>query len=95
MEGIPKYSDVGGGATQKTFKQDAKTVRARMLRDPTGHLLAGFGQLEFLTLLGSKLSGEARGVHVAFMDTWDFENADNPAIAEAQDVEESHQLWRN
>ena len=59
MEGIQMYYS-GGGATPKSFKQDAKAFYARMLRDSQEHLLAGFGQWEFLALLGARLSGEAR-----------------------------------
>ena len=43
MEGIQKYAGVGGGVTQKTFKQDAKAVYQKMLRDHREHQLAGFG----------------------------------------------------
>ena len=31
MEGIQKYSGVGGGTTQKSFKQDTKAVYNKML----------------------------------------------------------------
>ena len=33
MEGIQKYFGVGGGTTQKSFKQDTKAVYKKMLRD--------------------------------------------------------------
>ena len=33
----------------------------------------------FLTRLGSALGGEARDVHTAFMEDYDFDNKDNPA----------------
>ena len=48
MEGIQKYSGIGGGT-----KQDTKAVYNKMLRDHREHLLAGFGQWEFRGLLGS------------------------------------------
>ena len=94
MEVIWKCSG-GGGTTQKSFEQDAEAVYSKMLRDHREHLLAGFGQWKFLGLLGARLQGEARGVHVAFMDTWDFENIENPILDEAQDVERRRQLWRD
>ena len=71
MEGISKYSGVGGGLSQRHFKQDAKAVYNKMLRDPQEHLMIGFGQWEFITLLGSRLTGEARTVHAFFMEMWD------------------------
>lgn len=41
MEGIQKYFG-GGGATRKSFKQDAKKLYKKMMRDPQEHLLAGY-----------------------------------------------------
>ena len=81
-----KYSGTGGKVSPKSFKQDAKEIYNRMVRDPREHMLVGFGQWDFLTQLGSWSLGEARTVHVSFMDTWDIDNPSNPAIAEAQDV---------
>ena len=95
MEGINKYSGIGGGTTQKSFKQDTKAVYNKMLRDHREHLLAGFGQWEFLGLLGPRMQGEARAVHVAFMERWDFEDADNQDLEVAQDAERRRQLWRD
>ena len=43
MEGIQNYSGVGGGVTRKTFKQGAKVVYQKMLRDHREHQLARFG----------------------------------------------------
>ena len=43
MEGIQKYYGIGGGTTQKSFKQDTKAAYKKMLRDHQEHLLAGFG----------------------------------------------------
>ena len=80
MEGIHKYSSVGGGTTQKSFMQDTKAVYNFFLQDHREHLLAGFGQWEFLGLLGPRTQGEARAVHVAFMEKWDFEDLENPDL---------------
>ena len=95
MEAIQRYSGVGGGTTQKSFKQDTKAVYSKMLRDHREHLLAGFGQWEFLGLLGPRMQGEARAVHVAFMERWDFDDADNQDLEVAQDAERRRQLWRD
>ena len=43
MEGFSKYSGVGGGLSQRQYKQDAKAVYNKMLRDPQEHLMIGFG----------------------------------------------------
>ena len=95
MDGIQKYSGVGGGTTQKSFKQDTKAVYKKMLRDHREHLLAGFGQWEFLGLLGPRTQREARAIHVAFMEKWDFEDLDNPDLEVAQDAERRRQLWQD
>ena len=94
MENIQRYTG-GGGTAQKTFKQDSKAVYNKMLRDPKEHILIGLCQWEFLKMLGLRLQGEARAVHVAFMDYWDFENDQNPILEEALDVERRRQLWRD
>ena len=86
MEGIPKYTGAGGGLSQRQFKQDAKAVYNKMLRDPQEHFTIGFGQWEFITLLGPRLGGEARTVHALFMETWDFEDEENPHAPEAVDA---------
>ena len=39
MEGIIRYSGAGGGLSQRQFKQDAKAVYNKMLRDPQEHLI--------------------------------------------------------
>ena len=94
MEGISKYSGVGGGLSQRQFKQDAKAVYNKMLRDPQEHLMIGFGQWDFITLLGARLTGEARTVHAFFKEMWDFEDRENPMYDEAEDAERRRQLWR-
>ena len=55
MEGIPRYTSIGGGLSQRQFKQDAKVAYIKILRDPREHLMVGFGQWEFITLLGPRL----------------------------------------
>ena len=95
METIQKYSGLGGGIARITFKQDAQAVYSKMLRDSNEHLISGFGQMEFLALLGPRLSAEARTVHVQFMDTWSVDDADNPDLATAEHAENRRQLWRN
>ena len=65
-----------------------------MLRDPQEHLMVGFGQWEFITSLGPRLGGEARIVHALFMETWDFEDDENPLALEGVDAERRRQLWR-
>ena len=95
MENIQRYSGIGGGTTQKTFKQDAKAVYNKMMRDHKEHLLVGLCQWEFLKMLGPRLQGEVRAVHVSFMDYWDFENLRNPILEEALDAERRRQMWRN
>ena len=72
------YYGIGGGTTQKSFKQDTQAVYKMMLRDHREHLQAGFGQWEFMGLPGPGMQGEAGAVHVAFMERWDSEDIDNP-----------------
>ena len=43
------------GIAKITFKQDAKAVYSKMLRDSNEHLISGFGQMEFTELLGPRL----------------------------------------
>lgn len=94
MENIHQYSDRGGIA-EKTFKQEAKDVYSKILRDPQEHLLVGFRQWEFIKLLGPRVLGEARAVHMAFMDFWDFENGQNPILEDAFGEERRRKLWRD
>ena len=92
MEGISKYLGVGGGSSQRKFKQDAKVVYNKMLRDPQDHLMVGFGQWEFISLLGSRLSGEARTAFFNFLKLGTSRTT--ITIAVAQDAERRRQLWR-
>ena len=71
MENIAKYSG-GGGAAQRAFIRDIKAVYQKMLRDPQEHQMEGSGQWEFLGVVGELLINEAKDVHSAFIDRWDF-----------------------
>lgn len=95
MESIARYFGVGGGSTQRIFKQDTNVVHQRMLRSPIEHVLVGFGQREYIQLLGTWLSGEARTVLSSFLDEWNFEDVDTPNRATAQDAEVRRQQWRD
>ena len=48
-----------------------------MLRTPLEQQLNGFGEWEFISLLGEVLRGEAKDVLASFLDKWDFENEEN------------------
>ena len=74
MEAIQRYS-YGGGALQ--IIRDSWVTYQRTLRNPREQQLEGFGQWEFLTLLGATLTREARDVHNSFIEGWDFENDDD------------------
>ena len=65
-----------------------------MLRDPQHHRIEGFGQWEFLSLLGVTLGGEAREVHNSFLDEWSFEDRHNPNYWRARRAERTRDLWR-
>ena len=58
---------------------------------PREHQLEGFGQWEFLTILGFTLSGEASDVH---MDKWDFKNKDNEYRMDARAAEARRMVRR-
>lgn len=93
MENIMRYSG-GGGAPQRQFIHDVKAVFAKMMRDPNQHILVGLCQYEFLKLLGSRLTGEARQVLSTFLERYDFEDPRNPILDDALDIERRRQLWR-
>lgn len=93
MENIQGYAG-GGGAAQRQFLQDMKAVFAKMMRDPNQHLLVGLCQLEFLKLVGSRLTGEARQVLTTFLEHCDFEDLRSPILVDAVDIERRRQLWR-
>ena len=93
MENIVKYSG-GGGAVQRAFVRDVKAVYKKMLRDPREQQMDGFGEWEFLGLVGGLLINEARDVHSAFIDRWDFEDTENPNFHAAQDAERRRIIWR-
>ena len=93
MENIRRYAG-GGGAPQKAFIRDCRASYQRMLCDPREQQLDGFGEWEFLNLLGNVLAGEARDVHTAFMEEWDFQSVTNPNREEALRMENIRHLWR-
>ena len=64
------------------------------LRDPREHQIDGFGPWEYLGLVGGLLSNEARDVHSAFIDKWDFEDIDNPNFQVVDDAKRRRTIWR-
>ena len=95
MEVIPKYSGVGGGGARRVFIQDSNKVYERMSNTPAEHVLNSFGQLEFLGLLATRLTGEARTVFSSHMEEWNHRNENNPNHAAAVEAEAIRQLWRD
>ena len=93
MQGITKYSGEGG-SVQRSFIRELRVVYHRMLRTPLEQQLNGFGEWEFISLLGEVLRGEAKDVLASFMDRWDFENEDNENWEAADDAERGRQIWR-
>ena len=93
METITKCYG-GGGAVQRSFVRDIKAVYQKMLRDPREHQMNGFGEWEYVGLIGGILLGEARDVHAAFLDTWNFEDVDNTNYQAAVDAERRRTIWR-
>ena len=53
----------------------------------------GFGQWGFLDLPGVPLGGEAREVHNAFLDEWNFKDRHNNR--RARRAEHNRALWRS
>ena len=95
VEAISKYSGVGEIATQRVFTQDSTDVYGRMVNTPQEHILAGFGQMEFISLLGTRCTGEARTVHSSFTKDWSATIPNNPNRDAAVDAERRRQLWRD
>ena len=60
MENITRYAG-GGGTAQTSSIRDPCTIYQLMLRDPQEQQLKGFGQWEYLNLLG--VTGSAQRVH--------------------------------
>ena len=93
MENISRYSG-GGGVVQTTYFRNIRAAYQSMLRDPHRQQIEGFGQWEFLGLLGVTLGGEAREVHNSFMDEWSFEDRNNSNYRRAKRAERCRVLWR-
>lgn len=49
---------------------------------------------EFIGLLGGVLNSEARKVHTAFMDKWDFKNEDNANYDAPENAERCRKIWK-
>ena len=56
--------------------------------------MEGFGQWEFLNLLGVSVSGGAEDVHLTFMEKWDFENDYTKYRIDAKAAEVRRMGWR-
>ena len=61
MEILPKDGG-GGGTDQSAFMRNARTIYNRLKLDLNNHRMEGFGELEFVEMLGV-----AREVHIAFL----------------------------
>ena len=94
MESISRYAG-GGGTAQSAFIRVGRTIYQLMLRDPQKQQLKGFGQWENLNLLRVTLTGEAREVHSAFMDEWNYVDRSNPNYQWARRAERAQVSWRN
>ena len=69
------------------FVQDANTVYERMSNTPAEHVLNGFGQVEFLGLLATRLTGEAKTVYSSHVAKWNHRDENNPNHAAAVEAE--------
>ena len=93
IQGITRYSG-GGGSTQKTFIHEVRAAYERMKNSSAEHELNGFGEMEFIKLLSSKLDEESKDVLSAFLDDWDHDNEDNKNHRAAENAETGRILWR-
>lgn len=73
METLSKYRG-GDGTDQTAFMCNARTIYHRMKLDPNNHRMEGFGEWEFVKMLGVALIGEAGEVHNAFLKNRDPNN---------------------
>ena len=76
MQGITKYTG-GGGSILKNFIRELRAAYNHRKNTPSEHGLDGFGEWEFISQLGTVMGGEAKDVHSAWVDKWDFENPEN------------------
>ena len=95
MESISIYSGVGGITTQRVFTHDSSAVYLRMKNTPIEHVFNGFGEMEFIGLLGTRVTGEVRTVYSAFLEDWNHRNENNPNREAAVDAEVRRQQWRD
>ena len=93
MNRIEKYSG-GGGAPIASYCRDTRSTYLSMRDDPMRQRIEGFGEWEFMMLLGTTLTGEAREVHNAYMDDHSFTNRSNPHYRRARRAERIRVLWR-
>ena len=93
MENIVTYSG-GGGSIQSIYCRDAISTYLAMRDDPMRQRIEGFGEWEFLRLLAPTVTGEAREVHNAYMDEWNFTNRANPNFRQAQRAERLRAVFR-
>ena len=93
MQGITKYSG-GGRSVQKNCIRELRAVYDQRKRTPAEHELDGFGEWEFIGQLGTIMSGEAKDVHTAWVDKWDFDSSENENIQAAEFVERRRQEYR-
>ena len=93
MENIVIYYG-GGGSIQSIYRKDARNTYLAMRNDPMRQRIEGFGEWEFLRLLAPTMTGEAREVHNAYMDEWNFVNRSNPNFRRARRAERLRAVFR-
>ena len=84
----------GGGREGTNFARDSRTIYQTMRADPQNQRLEGFGPWEFVKLLGTRLTGEAREVHNAYVDEWAPGDRTNPNFRRARSAERKRALWK-
>ena len=82
----------GGGRDGTNFARDARRIYVTMRADPTTQRLKGFGQWDFVKLLGTRLTREAREVHNAYVDEWTHRDRTNPNYRRARRAERKRAL---
>ena len=93
MNNLAMYAG-GGGAEGTNFARDSRTIYLTMRDDPMKQRIEGFGQFDFLKLLGTRLTGEAREVHNAHRDEWKPGDRSNPNFRRARRAERKRAIWR-
>ena len=74
--------------------RNARTIYNRLKLDPNNHRMEGFGEWEFVEMLGVALIGEARDVHNTFLKSWDSNNERLPEARRNRRTEERRVIWR-